>query len=298
MAGGVGRRRRAPAGAASGGTPGAAAAAAASAAAAAGAGGVGAAASTRRLRPGGVDVGLDRQQHRERRALARLRAHLDRAAVVLDDALADRQPEAGALLLRRVERDEQVLEIARAGCRRRCRGSGPRGTGRRRGASTGAALVEIFELAAARASPAARSATGSGTPAAAARRRRAPAACSSAKSVHDLDLAAGPRPPSASSAQRLLEHVGDVELPLLAAVRARVVEELRHDLVQPVHLLDDDVEELARALGGGRRRRPSAAAAGSCAAPLIAPSGLRISCARPAAIWPSAARRSRSFIRS
>ena len=36
----------------------------------------------------------------------------------------------------------------------------------------------------------------------------------------------------------------------------------------------------------------------SCAAPLIAPSGFRISCARPAAISPSAARRSRSLTRS
>ena len=42
----------------------------------------------------------------------------------------------------------------------------------------------------------------------------------------------------------LPEHVGDLQRPLLAAVGARVVEELRDDLVEAVHLLDDDVEEL------------------------------------------------------
>ena len=52
-----------------------------------------------------------RQHHRERRAAADAAAHLDGAAVVLDDALADRQPEPGALVLRREERDEQVLQL-------------------------------------------------------------------------------------------------------------------------------------------------------------------------------------------
>ena len=128
------------------------------------------------LRVAGVDVGLDRQQHRERRALARLRAHLDGAAVVLDDALADRQPQPGPLLLGREERDEQVLEVAG-----RDADAGVAETDlqeRRRGAAAGRrAAARSRSTACPRwASPAARSATGSGTPAGAARRRRAPAA--------------------------------------------------------------------------------------------------------------------------
>ena len=46
----------------------------------------------------------------------------------------------------------------------------------------------------------------------------------------------------------------------------------------------------------GSGSRPSAGSVRSCAAPLIAPSGLRISCARPAAMRPSSVRRSRFFI--
>ena len=58
-------------------------------------------------------VGLDRQEHREGRPIPRLRPDFDRPAVVLDDALADRQPQPCPLLLGREERDEQDLEVAR-----------------------------------------------------------------------------------------------------------------------------------------------------------------------------------------
>src|SRR5690606_38428878 len=51
-----------------------------------------------------------RQEHRERRALAERRAYLDRATVLVDDAMADREAEARALLLGGVERDEQLLD--------------------------------------------------------------------------------------------------------------------------------------------------------------------------------------------
>jgi hypothetical protein len=50
--------------------------------------------------------------------------------------------------------------------------------------------------------------------------------------------------------QRLLDHVVHVERRLIAPVGAGVVEELGHDLVQAVHLLDDDVEELLGAAVG------------------------------------------------
>src|SRR5690606_17925356 len=43
----------------------------------------------------------------ELRSLARTAAHADRAAVVADDAIADRQSESGPLLLRREERVEE-----------------------------------------------------------------------------------------------------------------------------------------------------------------------------------------------
>ena len=42
-------------------------------------------------------AGAGRQLHRERRAALRLRLERDAAAVLLDDRVGDRQPEAGAL---------------------------------------------------------------------------------------------------------------------------------------------------------------------------------------------------------
>src|SRR5258706_11446915 len=57
----------------------------------------------------GDRVRLDREQHGEGGALAGLRAHLDRAAVVLDDPLRYRQAEPRALLFVRKERAEEVV---------------------------------------------------------------------------------------------------------------------------------------------------------------------------------------------
>src|SRR5688500_18993845 len=73
----------------------------------------------RRLRRGRRGGGLGRlarlrragQEHREGRALARGRAHLDRARVLVDDPLGDRQAEAGAAGLGGEERDEQLLQL-------------------------------------------------------------------------------------------------------------------------------------------------------------------------------------------
>src|SRR5215831_8574967 len=59
----------------------------------------------------GKCVGFNRQKDRKGGALARLRPHLDGAAVVLDDPLGDRQSEPRALLFGRVKRDEQVLQV-------------------------------------------------------------------------------------------------------------------------------------------------------------------------------------------
>ena len=62
------------------------------------------------------------EDDRERRPRAGVRVHLDRAARVLDDALADREAEARALLFRREERDEQVLQHLLRDAGARCRG--------------------------------------------------------------------------------------------------------------------------------------------------------------------------------
>src|SRR5919204_1099191 len=57
----------------------------------------------------GVRRSLDRERDREHRALAGTAPHFDRAAVPLDDAVRDPQPEAGAALrLRREERLEDA----------------------------------------------------------------------------------------------------------------------------------------------------------------------------------------------
>ena len=62
----------------------------------------------------------DRQPHDHRRALADLALDVERAAVPLDDAVDHRQAEAGALLLRREERVEDLRQVVRRDARRRC----------------------------------------------------------------------------------------------------------------------------------------------------------------------------------
>src|SRR5580704_8812893 len=182
------------------------------------------------------------QKHRERRALAERGAHLDRAAVLVDDAMRDREAQARALGLRRVERDEQLLQAVA------------------RDADAGVAKANLAELAVAES--------------------RAPPACGQdlerAAVGHRLQCVLGE---VEKNLQQRLGIAGDhrqllvgayaeldvldrllieqlhgladdlVEIDLVAVVGARplgarVVEEPRHDVVQPVRLFDDDVEEL------------------------------------------------------
>src|ERR1700690_3718525 len=199
---------------------------------------------------GGVGVGLDRQEHGERRPLSGLRADLDRSAVVLDDALTDGKPEPRSIVLGGEKRNEQILDIARRNAHTRVakahleesrRGPAPgrtpqagrdqqlaRQLTRRHGLERVEREVQkhLQELL----------------------RVGAHGWHSFGEARGDLD-----RPlelPRGQQRERLLEHLGDIERTLLAAVGPRVIEELRPDLVQPIHLLDDDVQELAGALAG------------------------------------------------
>src|SRR4051794_10362643 len=63
----------------------------------------------RRLRLGRPLLAEPRQGHEELRALAERGADDDRSLVRLHEALADGEAEAGPLLLRRVERDEDAV---------------------------------------------------------------------------------------------------------------------------------------------------------------------------------------------
>ena len=101
--------------------------------------GIGALARLERAQAAGLDDILDLarrdllgggQEHRERGPLAQGRPDLDRPAVLVDDPMGDRHAQAGALRLGRVERDEQLLQLVARDARCRCRGTGPRRTGR------------------------------------------------------------------------------------------------------------------------------------------------------------------------
>jgi hypothetical protein len=198
--------------------------------------------------------------------------------VVLHDALADGQAQAGALLLGGEEGDEEAAQVTRRnahpGVAKAHLQEGGRGPAPGRAAQAGRDLqlaslghglqgvegqVEehLAQLLGVRAHLGQAVDEGGG----------------------DLHLA-GPLLHLLQQQQRLLHHVVHVEGLLVAAVGAGVVEELGDDLVQPIDLLHDDVEEL---LDGGVLVSCTMGCS-TCAAPLIDPSGLRISWARPAAI--------------
>ena len=90
----------------------------------------------------GAAASVAGQQHLDRRALARGRVDLDRAAGLRDDAVDSREAEAGslALRLRRVERLEGALDARRASCRSRCRARAGARRARRPASSTFAQL--------------------------------------------------------------------------------------------------------------------------------------------------------------
>src|SRR5512143_183398 len=210
----------------------------------------------RRARPGrlgGALLAQARQRDEELGALARRGADDDRPLVRLHDALADREPEAGPLLLRRVERDEDAL-------------AGVLGDAR-----AGVAEPDLDDVGAARAlAPegelVARDARRDGEAPAAGHRLEGVEREVQEDLLQLLGVGLHVRHPlgevevdlhvrrgeALEEPERLLEdvvHRGGRERGL---ERAGVVEELGDDAVQPVHLLDHDLDELA-VLGGELR---------------------------------------------
>ena len=82
----------------------------------------------------------------------------------------------------------------------------------------------------------------------------------------------------------MIEHTVNVHRLGLARSAGSQLEQLSEQLRQPIYLAQHEVDVL---LGDGRGPM---SAASNCIAPRIPPSGLRISCARPATTTPSCAR--------
>ena len=205
---------------------------------------------------------------------------VDREAVVVDDALHHGEPDAHAVRARREERVEEPLPRLRRDARAVDRATSSDAPSPRPRAT------RTRHRRARRRSPGSRCARGSRRPAAAARRRRRRARGVGPLVAHARRRRRAPdRRASVDDVARELA-TSTIDGPSGRA-RAREVHHVADEIVQARRLALDDVAELpvlvARASAPSRR---------SSIEPAIEPSGLRISCARPAASRPSAASRS------
>src|SRR5260370_1187874 len=206
--------------------------------------------SATRTRVSGIARG---QGDRERRAEAGRAAHVDVATVLLHDPVHEREPEAGALRLGGEEGLEQVREVAGGD------------------AAAGVAHAELQEPARRRGGADAQlAALGHGVDRVEAEgpddllellRVHAPDDRRH-EVAHDLEA---PRPGAMlEEHEDLLHGVDDVDRLEHQWRRARVLEEVLDDLVQPLGLADDDLREALARLprSGGARPAPGPAPRG------------------------------------